>query len=87
MWLAVNRFSNRVTSFDKTMFLTHDVPNVVTRHFHDIRCANRRYKNCKALPVSLVYLLCGFLCTPGTLVTCSCYMRMTSLPGLLQNCA
>ena len=44
MWTAVNRFSHLVASFDKTVFLTHDVVNVVTRHFHDIRYADRRYK-------------------------------------------
>jgi len=45
MWTAVNRFSRRVASFDKTMFLTRDVINVVTRHFRDIRYADRRYEN------------------------------------------
>jgi len=42
MWTAVNRFSCRVSSFDKTMFITRDVVSVVMKHFRDIRCADRR---------------------------------------------
>jgi len=49
MWTAVNRFSRRVASFDKTMFLTRDVINVVTRHFRDIRYADRRYEHPETL--------------------------------------
>ena len=40
MWSAVNSFNERVTSLDKTTFLTRDVINVVTRHFRDIRHAD-----------------------------------------------
>jgi len=57
MWTAVNQFSCRVGSFDKTVFLTRDVINAMTRHFHDIRCADHRYKNYETLSVSLAYLL------------------------------
>jgi len=63
MWTAVNQFSRRVASFDKTVFLTHDVINVVTRHFRDIRYADRRYKNCDTLSVCifLTYFLSQIL--------------------------
>jgi len=40
--MAVNKFSRRVASLDKTMFLTRDVVNVVTKHFRDIRRADSR---------------------------------------------
>jgi len=43
MQFAVNRFSDHVSSFDKTVFLTRDVVNIVTWHFRDIRYADRRY--------------------------------------------
>jgi len=43
MWTAVNQFSCRVASFDKMTFLTRHVVNVLTRHFHDICHADRRY--------------------------------------------
>ena len=56
MWTAVNRFSQLVASFDKTMFLTRDVVSVVTKHFRDIRYALRRYKKCELQ--SLTCLFC-----------------------------
>jgi len=57
IWTAINRFSHRVSLLDKTMFLTRDVVNVVTKHFRDIRHADCRYMNCKTHKVSFAYFV------------------------------